>query len=477
MRARDFFSRAALPIMLGMMAILACIVLQEKGLALMVVFCLGALGCAFAWKRVDVILPLAFAAILLMPFFLGISRTPKIFLDELLLLALLPIITLQVMGGITPLRVREKDIALMLFGLCCMALTMSYNIPAYVSLRTFLESMGLGVLLCLAMAQVSSEEHMRRIVLCLCLAVVMLAAGGILEVLVRANPLMEYVKRSGVTEAEQMFFYISPEMTQAAGVAYRPYLIFFHPSEAGTTVALCLPFILALASFARYRRMALAAFTAGALLVIINQTRGVWVACLLTAFFFLPRFRRLCLLCSPLLLGVFCTLLLFADHVPFLERVMDARNLFIRFFYWETGLNYYFDHWLLGIGFGQFSEVYQANPPRFPLEYMEDALHVFTMDNAFLMVLVEQGIIGFLGFMLVLGLMARGLRQSARSLEAAQSSYALFARAGLASLCIFCICGMFADVHLFTKSAKIVFMLAGIAWGLGLTAERGEHAH
>ena len=45
---------------------------------------------------------------------------------------------------------------------------------------------------------------------------------------------------------------------------------------------------------------------------------------------------------------------------------------------------------------------------------------------------------------------------------------AAFALAALASLCIYLVCGLLADVHLFNKATKLVFMLAGLGWGLGL---------
>jgi hypothetical protein len=88
----------------------------------------------------------------------------------------------------------------------------------------------------------------------------------------QSNPLMK--------AAEKMvddFVYLAPSYYKFLGTYYRPYAVYFHPSEAGTFVAMGLPFVYYTVRdkhpLLKYAALALAG--AG---VVLNFTRGVWIA-------------------------------------------------------------------------------------------------------------------------------------------------------------------------------------------------------
>lgn len=65
-----------------------------------------------------------------------------------------------------------------------------------------------------------------------------LSAVLCLEVVVQANPLMKLAEH-----LVDNFIYLSPKYYAFSGDYYRPYATYFHPSEAGTFVAMGLPFV------------------------------------------------------------------------------------------------------------------------------------------------------------------------------------------------------------------------------------------
>jgi len=89
-----------------------------------------------------------------------------------------------------------------------------------------------------------------------------IAALSILERIVLRNPIMEH--QLDIT-------YISPQLAQITNGVYRPYVSFFHPSEAGTFMALVFPLCFArLLASDRNLRHCLLLVAAG---LFINATR------------------------------------------------------------------------------------------------------------------------------------------------------------------------------------------------------------
>ena len=475
MNGDNFLTRAALPASLAFIGASACFALQATGLAVVAALCLALVVSITAWRRLALVVPAAFALLAIMPFFVGVSRTPRIFLDEVLLLVLLVTITAQTLLGRPPLRLRRTDLALALLCLLLMALTMLSTVPNNAQLRAFIESLGLGTLLCVAMAQYSTENRILGVSKMLVWIVCVLSVLGIVEFLARYNPLMEYVENVVAVEFDFDFLYFSQEIMELNDAIYRPYVVFFHPSEAGTFVAMCMPFAFALAGEKRCRALCLAALVLGGVFLLLNMTRGVWAACLLTAFIFIRKFRRFSLLLLPLGIAALVVLLAFYSETSLAQRLLNPTNLLIRFLFWETGLSYFLDDWLLGVGFYNFSEVYTASPVQAPVEAFEIAAGISTVDNMFLMVLVEQGVLGFAGFALLLLLLGRRMLESrSRMREAGAMLSERLVTACLAGFSIFIVCGLMADVHVFVKASKLVFMIAGVAWGVGLGSGDGK---
>lgn len=467
-RHAEFFSRAAPAALLAFLAALGCMLLQANGIVIVIVFCLAPMLFFVAWKHQDIMIPVAFLALALFPFFLGVSRTPRIFFDEILLLLLPLVVLLQTLLGKVPLRLQASDVALVLLCLALMALTMFYNNPANAQLRAFIETFGLGTLLCLTMAQASTEKRMLRVAICLSVAVILISLVGIVESAIRYNPLMEYVEKVASVEFDFEFLYFSQEIMDLNNAIYRPYVIFFHPSEGGTFVGMCLPLIVVLLAIDKYRKLAFVSLFLGGIFLALNMTRGVWAACAMTAFLFFPKFRRFSLLLLPIVLGVLLLFLVFYADSPFVERLLNPKNLLIRFLFWETSWEYFLDHWLVGVGFYNFSDVYTASMVQAPAEAFADAANIATVDNIFFMVLVEQGLLGLIGFVTLLVLLLRRILQGRKKLyDSGKLLSAHFASAWLATFSIFLFCGLMADVHLFFKVTKLMFMSAGMAWGLG----------
>lgn len=469
----EFLNRAAPAALLAFLAALGCMALQANGIAAVIALCLAPMLVFAVWKQQDVMIPAAFTALALLPFFLGVSRTPRIFFDEVLLLMLLAVVALQTFFGKIPLRLRGADVALALLCLALMALTMFYNKPSNMQLRSFIETFGLGTLLCLTMAQASTEKRMLRVAVCLAIAVSLISFAGIVESAARSNPLMEYVEKVAAVEFDFDFLYFSQEIMDLNNAIYRPYVIFFHPSEGGTFVGMCLPLIAVLLATGKYRKLACVSLFLGAVFLLLNMTRGVWAACAITAFLFFPKVRRFSMFLIPVLLGALLLLLVFYADSPFVERLLNPKNLLIRFLFWETSWEYFLDHWLVGVGFYNFSEVYSASMAQAPAEAFSDAAGIATVDNIFFMVLVEQGLLGLIGFVILLLLLLRRMLQSRKALDdSGKHLPAHMVTAGLAGFSIFLFCGMMADVHLFSKVTKLMFMSAGMAWGLGASQER-----
>jgi O-antigen ligase len=152
----------------------------------------------------------------------------------------------------------------------------------------------------------------------------------------------------------------------------------------------------------------------------------------------------------------------------FMQRVIDPQDLLIRFEMWKLAAKVFVTHPFLGVGHMQFGQVY--------LDYVHavsDTAHfdfadVAVADNIFVTTAAEHGLIGLVslaGFLLFAGLWLRRLRialdRSERSAEAA------FVRCCELALVVYVVSGCLADVQLFTKLTKFVFILIGLGLGVG----------
>lgn len=444
---------------------------------------LGAIGglylAAFVWIRSDLTLIASYPLLICMPFFLGVSRSPKIFLDQIFIIVLLGIVVLKILVKRDTIQLHLFDLFWPVLCVMMMGLTILYRQSTMVAVRTFFETFGLGMPLCLCLlsAQLATRDMVTKIAKVLCLTILLIAVAGILEVAFKENPVMEYtVKHYG-----DEYTYMSPEIADATGGQYRPYVVFANPSEAGTVVALCLPFIAALvASNRKWRIFGILVLLIAVTFIGINATRGVWVGLAATSFLFVSHFRRYIMALMPLWILLAILGIIFMSDSNFWERISSFRNFQIRLWYWEQALLYYEGNWLLGMGIGNFSNQFIALGPLspIPVDFLADVATISTVDNIYLMILVEQGIIGLLGFLFLCLFLLRSVWATYTKLLAkGQKGDAYYAKAALATFTIYLVCGFLADVHLFTKATKLIFMIIGVGWGLGLYEERDEKEH
>lgn len=471
---RTNFGSAILPFLVALLLAAVYAAAGERAVIGAVGAVAGLYLVGFVWMRSDIALVLSFPLLICMPFFLGVSRSPKIFLDQIFILLLLGVVSLKVLLKKDVIHLHLFHLLWPVMCVTMMGLTLFYQSSGVVAMRTFFETFGLGLPLCLCLlsAQLATHKTVVNIAKTLALTILFISLAGIAEVVARYNPIMEYTVRHYSDE----YTYMSPELTDATGGQYRPYVVYSNPSEAGTVAALCLPFIAALAATdRRWRTFAFLVLALGVAFIVVNATRGVWVGVGATAFLFVPRVRRYVMMLMPLWLILGALAVVFMADTNFWERVSSFRNFEIRLWYWEQALLYYEGNWLLGVGIGNFSHDFTALGPlsAIPVDYLADVQNISTVDNIFLMILVEQGIIGLLGFVFLGVFLFRNLYASHKALLAAgREADALYVRAALATFSIYLICGCLADVHLFTKATKLIFMLIGVGWGMGLYKER-----
>lgn len=470
---RAIFYSAIVPALLAIVAVVACVLLGDRGLMLLI----GAIVAAFvgvaAWKRPDLVLVLAFAVLLCAPFFLAVGRTPRIYVDQMLLLALYGVTAAKILLRIEPTCLRWSDVLLPAAALAMLGMTLLVNQSPLGSVRGFLEIMCFSMPLCVLTAHIATERTVDMVAKLLAVMIVVITLAGAAELVWGSNPLMEYAAE----RFEGEFPYISAELAAASGGFYRPYVFFVNPSEAGTVMALCLPFVAVLWDNENRFWCAFAgvALVAGLAFIVVNSTRGVWFSLFVVMFLFLPRFRKGIVLATPVAACGAVLVSLFFRQLSFWERISDYRNLRIRFWYWEQALSHLENNWLLGQGLGNFSQTYLASNPTVPGEFAADVQQVMTVDNVFLMILVEQGLIGLAGFLLFFGFLFARLAGALRlGIARKRPRTAAFAQAAAACLCIYLLCGLLADVHLFNKATKLVFMLAGLGWGAAMNTQEKQ---
>ncbi|MDR1612309.1 MAG: O-antigen ligase family protein [Planctomycetota bacterium] len=467
---RAIFFSALVPAIAAAVGVVAFGMLGDRGIialiAGMTVFLVGIV----VWKRPDLALTAAFPVLVCTPFFLSFGSAPRIYADQTLLIALYGVVTLKILLRAEPTNLGWMDIFAPAFSLAMLGMTLLVNQSSLEAIRGFLEIMCFSMPLCVLCAHIATARTAERTAMVLAFAVIVVAMIGAAEVLYGSNPIMEYASE----RHEGEFAYISGEMVAASDAFYRPYAVFSNPSEGGTVVALCLPFIAVLLGGEKkfWRVAAGAALAAGFVFVVLTATRGVWFSLFLTTILFLPRFRKACVLAAPVFAGGLFMSSFFFSRMRLWDRIADFRNLRIRFWYWEQALSLAENNALFGLGFGNFATSYLSLDPAISTEFAADINQVMTVDNMFLMILVEQGVFGLAGFLLLCGfLFLRLFKTRSFSIAQGRPRSADFALAAMACLCIYLFCGVLADVHLFNKATKLVFMLSGMGWGLSLNTQ------
>ena len=401
----------------------------------------------------------------LYPFSWGIQTGvfPKLFGDETLLLLYLTVFPFFYFFRKKAWRPGFGNIyvvlAVFLFTQSISLLPIGHDL---VALRNFIETCVLGPLLVVLIVQEVSSADAEKIGTAVVWLTAVIAALSIIERVVSLNPVMMHAVDST---------YISSDIVQLTNGTYRPYVSFFHPSEAGTFMGLGVPF--ALRKIAKDRSILygfLGLVIAGGL--FINATRGVWAGIVAACVLLIPN--------ALLFMGVFVPaggIAAIAAYValrdtPFMERLTDLSHLYSRFESWQLAFSIFMDHPFLGVGHMQFAQVYLRYVKDLPDVKDFDILKVNVADNLYLTVLAEHGLIGFLGLGLlsVFVFVAFGKARK-RLIAAGRFADASFVHAAQLALVVYAVTGCFADIHLFTKATKFMFILIGL--GFAMSSPRG----
>jgi hypothetical protein len=424
--------------------------------ALVVVF------CAIARGLPTITMIAAVWCLGLAPFGWGIQTgvLPKLFTDETVLL-----LYLMVAPAIYLLLSKpwQPGFGRLYWALAIFAASQALCLLAgtdLVAFRNLLETFGLGVFLAVLASQEAANDLKNETVAdWIVWLTLLIAALSIVERVTQKNPLFD--ETAG-------FPYLSPELVRLTEGVYRPYVSFFHPSEAGTFMALGVPFAMRRWVLNRSWTSALIlAVMAGG--IFVNATRGVWVG-VAVAVLLMARRPFLIVMSVVPAASVAGTIAYAAfKNTPFMERLSDPNNFYSRLVYWALGAKIFLLHPAIGVGHMQFKGVY--------LDYVHDLSNVahfdiakiYAIDNMYITTLVEHGLVGILsliGLMIFLGVSLRRMQKKLLALQKVRQ--ASFVRASQLALIAYAATGCFADVNQFTKATKFVFLLVGLGYGAGM---------
>lgn len=395
-----------------------------------------------------------------LPYHWGVGSRPKIFLDEILLLGYVGYFLFSYLV-LKRRTFRTGGILLpALFGafLGFQALPFLVKTTNLIAARNFFETCVFGVALFYLAYNEIDRTNRAQVVTAIVWTTLVLSVLVAIERATGYNPFIKDVPDA---------LFITSEIAEKAHGVYRPYLGFLTPSEAGTFIALGLPFVL----WQMHGKSRLAGGAAGLVLaaaIAINYTRGVWVAVAVTAVLFIQTVRRY----APLLLGVLLLLLVsgyfMGQSYPAIKRLYDPANLLNRFFYWRLAMDILKKNFLIGIGHANFKTLY--------LHFVTDVdphlagfdiKTVFVPDNAYLTTLVEHGLVGFFPLMALFAVFVKKFVVLARQFTLRnEEALKNLATTCLMSFSIYAIAGLLADVHLFLKPTKLFFIIMGLGFSL-----------
>jgi hypothetical protein len=396
----------------------------------------------------------------LFPFDWGIQTgvIPKIFGDEsVFLLYLLALPLLYLMTGRTWQKGFGSLYMVLAVFVCSQALSFTVG-RDLIATRNFLETYALGAMLLVLVLQEAANSNSETIANSVVWLTVAIAALTLVERVVQRNPVMEH--------AVDMI-YLSPELARITGGVYRPYVSFFHPSEAGTFMALGVPF--AVRRWMQRRSwLALLGLTTIAAGLLVNATRGVWFGIAIATLLLVRNAWLVTAAITPIAAIGGTVAYIALEATPFMQRLTDPNNLYSRFVSWSLALKIFVAHPILGVGHMQFGTVY--------LDYVQDLSNVAhfdiakvsVADNMYLTTTVEHGALGLatlIGIMLATALLLKNFRTRLLALGRVQE--AGLAQCALQALVIYSATGCFADLDLFTKATKYMFILVGLGLGAG----------
>ena len=189
---------------------------------------------------------------------------------------------------------------------------------------------------------------------------------------------------------------------------YRAAGFFGNPMTFGGYLCIYLPVLLVMffekEILPRYRYLAGAGFILSFIALIFNGTRGAWVA-LIPAFILIMGYyactnKKYLALCLVVIIGsgaVLSTNQIFVEKVKSITSTTYRSNT-ERLLIWQSAYNMFKDHPVLGVGLGQYKDNYQQKyiMPQATEKYLGHA------HNNFLQMLAENGLVGCIGFVVML---------------------------------------------------------------------------
>lgn len=463
-----FFLIAVIPALLLWIFITQAGAIGFGAVAGIIVFILGTL---FIVRYNINVLGVSILVLGLSPFYLGLDvrgGIPKIFLDQAIFLLYMPyfVFTYFILkrktfstGGI----LLSVTFAIFLF---FQGLSFIANPTFYIAVRNFMETFVFGIILFYIFYNETDTSTTENIINFIIAVTLILSMIIIIETIAGKNPVLE-----NVTD----FLYISPQVAARAEGVYRPYATFFNPSEAGTFIAMGIPFMVYKARFIQpVRSFFLLGITIVA--VILNYTRGVWIALLLSLIIFSTPIRRGLVFLSPVIaLAAVVLIAVFSGH-PFIQRLTDPENLLARFFYWDLALSIFEHHKMLGIGHLNFKETYMSFVSGVDPGLGIDIKEIFVADNMLLTTLIEHGILGIAALLLLFSVVFYTLIKHYLYLKKNNDdTNRLRLKACIISVCIFIAAGLLADVHQFTKATKYLFIIIALGMSIIKTTEHSKN--
>ncbi len=468
-------------IVLVPVAILALMLNQigEMAFAAVIAACLVLMFLYFVFRFNYFFLCASIIALGLSPFFfsIDISILPTVFVDEIVFIFLvICFIIVYFIFRSRPFHLGDNWIAFFLLFLVISHSPTFFLYPVEIGpLRNFVETYVWGLILFYLFLNEANRNNVDTVITMIVVVTLILSAFTIFEKLAEINPVLDLF--DNVAFFREMkgaggYKYFSPEKVRMARGFYRPYTTFFHPSEAGTFIGMGLPFVLY-----KFRRSAkgLIVLLAGFVLtaIILNFTRGVWMALTLSLLIFYKPTRKLAfflVLPGALLVTI---LWVFWGDSPFMRRLLDPTNIYARFFYWDVASKIFKKYFLLGIGHMRYKEVYLDFVRTIGPNMTIDVREVFVADNMLITTLIEHGLFGLVSLILFVTTAMAKLKSWYHRLSVTENKKA---NSQLILACMFAMsvylgAGLLADVHQFTKVTRLFFIIMGIGFSLTLNRE------
>lgn len=194
--------------------------------------------------------------------------------------------------------------------------------------------------------------------------------------------------------------------------------LFGHPMTYAGFCCLFLPVLAVMISEQRlqltrtYKIFLFVCFFLGLVGLLLNQTRGAWLAVflaiLIISFIYLPAAKLKTMIIFLAILGIAGTMFL---QVPVLKVRLESINdtkmqsNSERILLWESSLKMFQDHKLLGVGLGQYSKTYNDMSRGYKSTEAKEILE--HAHNNFIHMLAENGIVGVIGFVYMFGYFIR----------------------------------------------------------------------